>query len=162
MAALGERGYRTVKEAARSIIDEDMAKGWTVEQVRSDDARFQRDILKRKVDSEKTLPKDAVVFLDRGVPDSVVYHTIAGLDPQEVASVCKPGIYRKIFFMAPLPYEADYARSESDEVLEKLARELRSVYLDLGYEVVSIPVGTVETRVERILQHISQPFDSKL
>ena len=155
MAALGARGYRTVKEAARSIIDEGMAEGQTIEQIRSNDTQFQRDVLKRKVDAERRLPKDAVIFLDRAVPDSVVYHSIAGLDPQGVASVYSPGNYRKIFFMEPLPYSPDYARTESDEVLEQLGRALRSIYLDLGYEVVSIPVETVEKRVELILQHIS-------
>ncbi len=155
MAALRARGYRTVREAARSIIDEGVAEGRTAEMIRSDDAQFQRDVLKRKVDSERRLPKDTVVFLDRGLPESIVYYSIAGLDPEEVAGVCSRGIYRKIFFMAPPPYEPNYARSESAAVLEQLERELRSVYLDLGYEVVFIPVGTVEARVERILQHVS-------
>ena len=85
MTALGARGCRTVREAARSIIAEDTAEGRTSRQIRSNDAQFQRDVLKRKVDSERNLPKDAVVFLERGVHDSFVYHSIAGLDPQEVA-----------------------------------------------------------------------------
>lgn len=151
------RGYRTVNEAARSIIDERLAQGLTIEQIRTDDVKFQRDILKLKVDRENDLlelQKDEIVILDRALPDSIVYHSIAGLDPQEVIGLCKPGIYRKVFFMEPLPYSADYARTEDDEVLGRLEGELRAVYIDLGYDVVSVPVDTVEKRVDWIVRRM--------
>jgi predicted ATPase len=157
LAALESRGYRTVNEAARSIIDKRLAQGLTIQQIRANDAQFQRDIVKLKIDRENKLPelrKDEVVILDRALPDSIVYHRIAGLDPQEVIGLCKPGSYRKVFFMEPLPYSADYARTEGDEILERLERDLRTVYQDLGYEVVSVPVDTVEKRVDRIIQQI--------
>ena len=62
--------------------------------------------------------------------------------------------------MDPLPYAADYARTESISILDRLARELPRVYRSLGYEVVSVPVGTIENRIERIVREISEEIDS--
>ena len=154
LSALAERGYRAVKEAARSIIDERIAQGRTIDEIRSDDWRFQRDVLERKVDIERELPVEGIVFLDRAVPDSIVYYSIAGLDAKEAARFHVPGSYRTIFLMEALPYAADYARTESDTVLTQLERGLRSLYRDLGYEVVAVPVGGIEERVEMILRRL--------
>ncbi len=152
--ALAARGYRTIREAARSIIDERMAEGWTVERIRGDDARFQREILARKIAAEARAPTDAVVFFDRALPESTVYHAIAGLDPREVLRVCGRNVYRKVFFMEPLPYAADYARTESPEMLHRLEREIPAAYRSLGYEVIPVPVEPVEDRIERIIRQL--------
>ena len=56
--------------------------------------------------------------------------------------------------MAPLSYAPDQGRIETDEVLQHLERGLSSVYLDLGYEVVFVPVRTLDAQVELILQSI--------
>ena len=154
LEALSRQGFHTVNEAARSIIDECLAKGQTVEQIRAHDLRFQRDVLKRKVDTERGLLKDEVIFLDRALPDSIVYHSIAGLDPQEVVQLCQPATYRKVFFMEPLPYLKDYARTESHSMLDRLGEELPQVYRKLSYEVIRVPVATIEERVELILSQI--------
>lgn len=152
--ALAARGYRTVPEAARSIIDERVAAGWTIERIRGDEARFQREILARKFAAESRTPTGAVVFFDRAMPDNIVYHAIAGLDPAEARRLCRGNAYRKIFFMEPLPYAGDYARTESAAVLKRLERELPAAYRNLGYEVVSVPAAPVERRVERILREL--------
>ena len=154
LRALARRGFRTVNEAARTIIDERMAQGLTVDQIRSDNAQFQRDIVKLKVDVERDLPTDEVIFLDRALPDSIVYHSIAGLDPQEVQQLCERATYKKVFFMEPLPYARDYARTESDAILDRLGEELPQAYRSLAYEVIGVPVGTIEERVEWILKQI--------
>jgi len=152
--ALGRQGYRTVGEAARSIIDAGVAAGKSVDEIRSDDAGFQRAIVRHKLESEAALPRDEVVFFDRAIPDNLIYHDIAGLDPGEVIPHCRPTRYRKVFFMEPLPYQADYARTESELILGRLERELPQAYLGLGYEVVSIPALRIEERVARILDEI--------
>lgn len=156
LAALARQGFRTVHEAARSLIDERMAEGQTVEQIRANDVGFQRDVLKRKVDTERGLPTDEVILLDRALPDSIVYHAIAGLDPREVEVFCKPATYRKVFFMEPLPYAQDYARTESGSILDRLGKELPEVYRNLAYDVIRVPVGTIEERVDLILKQLDQ------
>lgn len=154
--ALGNRGLPVVGEAARALIDEHRAAGQTVEEVRRDDRAFQQAILERKIDVESELPRNRLRVFDRALPDSVAYHELAGLDPREVLKLCEPGLYRKIFFMEPVPWVRDYARTEDAPTLAWLGGRLRSVYLTLGYEVVSVPAGPLEDRVRLVRSHIDE------
>jgi predicted ATPase len=154
LAELGKAGFPVVDEAARAVIDEKLAKGLTIGDIRGNDAVFQREILERKVAAESELDPEAVRFLDRGLPDSVAYHELAGLDPGEVLRLCEPLRYRKVFFLEPLPWVADYARTETAETLDWLGRRLREVYRDLGYRVVDVPAAGLGERVSLIRSHL--------
>ncbi|MEM5794017.1 MAG: hypothetical protein QXS48_02825 [Candidatus Aenigmatarchaeota archaeon] len=37
-----------------------------------------------KLKIEETVPKDRIVFFDRGIPDSIAYFKICGLDTKEL------------------------------------------------------------------------------
>ena len=41
----------------------------------------------------------------------------------------------------------------SDKIVE-LSRELKNAYLELGYDLIEIPTGTIEQRVSFLLEHI--------
>ena len=159
---LAEMDYRTTPDAARVLIDEGMALGKTVAEIRKDEKEFQRRVLRLKMKIESELPVDEPVFLDRGVPCSVAYYALCGLDPQEARDVCRRGFYRVIFIMEPLPFKKDYARTETPEVIPYLHRSLREEYEQLGYEVIAVPVPPadlskeegVEWRVRFILDRI--------
>lgn len=155
---LGERGFRAVAEAARAVIDEGLASGRTVEEIRGDDSWFQREILRRKRDVERELRSDFAgpVVFDRALPDSIVYFELAGLDPREVRQWCQPNAYRLVFFLEPLPYQQDYARTEDSVMLRRLELGLFEVYRNLGYEVVRVPADPVPERVRRIEDEIDR------
>jgi predicted ATPase len=154
LAALEAARHATVGEAARAVIDEGIAAGRSVEAIRADDAVFQRDILHRKIENERGLSPGEIVFLDRGIPDSIAYFSMAGMDTAEVRVHSAERIYRAVFFIEPLPYAPDYARTESPEALERLEIELREAYFEFGYDVIHIPVAPVDERVGRILEHV--------
>lgn len=146
---LAERGFRTVPELARVYIDEELAKGKSIEEIRVNELEFQQRILQMKIDVEKTLPKDETVFLDRGIPDSVAYYKLSGLEKdnflENTVSECS---YAKVFLLDMVEYKKDYARTETDEERREIQHLLEAAYTEYGFEVVKVPV--METKDERV------------
>lgn len=151
---LAKLGYTIYPEAARVFIDEEIAKGKSIKEIRGNEAKFQKKILKIKIDIEKTAPKDKIVFFDRAIPDSIAYYQICGLDPKKVFKSCRRKVYRKIFFLEQLPFDQDYARAEDGKTIKKLNKLLKESYENLGYKVIDIPAISVVERVKRILKEI--------
>ena len=151
---LAKLGYLIYPEAARIFIDKEIAKGKSLKEIRSDEAKFQREVLKMKIRVENSAPKDKIVFFDRAIPDSIAYYQICGLNLKEVLKFCQNKVYRKIFFLEQLPFDQDYARIEDNETIKKLNKLLKESYQDLGYEVINIPAMSVKERVQKILTEI--------
>lgn len=153
---LAKLGYTVYPEAARVFIDQEMAKGKSLKDIRGDEAEFQKKVLKIKIDTEKIVPREKVVFFDRAIPDSIAYYQIAGSDPGEVFKFCQEKNYRKIFFFEELPFEKDYARVEDAKTIKKLNKLLKESYENLGYEVIVVPSVSVKERVKTILAEIKK------
>jgi predicted ATPase len=152
--SLAKLGYATIPEAARVFIDEEMKRGKTIEEIRRSEIEFQRKVLDIKIKIENELSKDKIIFFDRAIPDSIAYFQICGFDPKEVIKICKENTYRKIFLLERLPLEKDYARTEDNETMNKLQILLKKAYSDLGYEVIDIPIMSIEARTKMILSNI--------
>ncbi len=147
-------GYRIIPEAARILIDEEIAKGKTIEEVRKDEADFQRKVLAMKVKIENKLSREEIIFFDRAVPDSVAYYQTCGLDPKEALSVCQKDQYRKVFLMERFPFKQNGTRTEDPKTIKTLSHLFKETYEKLGYEVVSVPNMLVEERVKFIRNHM--------
>jgi predicted ATPase len=154
ISALEQLGYPVVHEVARAYIDKELKKGKSIAKIKSDILRFERHILYKKIEIEKSLSKDATVFLDRGVPDSIGYYILEGLYPDEPIKKSKQTRYNKIFFFERLLFEKDAARSEDDKIAAELDRILKESYQMLRYEIISVPILTVKDRVDFILKHV--------
>jgi len=152
--ALEQLGYPVVHEVARAYIDKELKKGKSIARIKSDILLFERHILYKKIEIEKSLSKDATVFLDRGVPDSIGYYIIEGLYPDEPIKKSKQTRYKKIFFFEKLLFEKDAVRSEDDKIAAELDRILKESYQTLWYEIISVPILTVKDRVDFILKHL--------
>lgn len=150
LALLAERGYRVIPEAARAIIDEGLARGLTTDELRLDGAKFQQDVLIRKQQTEAALPSDETILFDRGIPDTMAYCQLRGLDDSEGRKAAKQSEYSHIFVFDPLPFEQDYARIEDDEQVQRLNRLLEQAYRTQGFRVTRIPVASVEERADMI------------
>ncbi|TSC82116.1 MAG: hypothetical protein G01um101420_646 [Parcubacteria group bacterium Gr01-1014_20] len=151
---LEEMNYGVVPNAARVLIDEGLEKGIPVEETRKSEGEFQREVLARKLRDERRLLRNQITFLDNAVPCSIPYFALNEVDPQEALRFCERGLYAGVFLMDQLPYEHDYARTETEEFMLKLNGELRMAYTNLGYEVIKIPVVSPEERVRLILAHV--------
>ena len=153
---LSKLGFITCPEAARILIDKGIRSGKSVEEIRGDEAGFQRKVLKMKLEKERKMPKDKIVFFDRAIPDSIAYYQIYGLDPKEALKFCSKKRYEKIFFLKQLSFYKDYARVEDGKTIKRLNNLLKKSYKDLGYKVIDIPVMSVKERIRKILNEIKE------
>ena len=152
---LEKKGYRVVYEAARIYIDQEIAKGRTIEDIRKNELEFQKEILDLKIDIENNLPKDEVIFFDRAIPDSDAYYELCGLTGdkylEEAMNKCE---YKKVFLFDILPYERDYARTENKEEQAKLQKLLENSYKKLGLPLIKVPaMNSKEDRLEFVLNN---------
>ncbi len=151
-----KRGYKTVQEAARTWIDQELVSGKTIEEIRADEEKFQHDIVKLKVDIESDLPKTKTIFFDRGMHDSEAYlkHYDFPISSQ-LQKIFDNAAYQKVFLLEMLPvFEKDYARTEDEAFANKITELLEATYKDAGFEVVRVPVLPLPERAQFILDHI--------
>lgn len=158
---LGElegRGYRTQIEAARHVIEREVARGKNLEELRGDATAFQHEVLEMKLAWEAELPRDEIVFFDRGIPDSLAYYRHEGiLEDGELLEALKKAKYRKIFVLDLISKEnfvLDGARSETWEGAQALDALLEDAYRELGYNVQRVPVMTVKERADFIIKNL--------
>ena len=151
---LERKGYSVVHETARAFIDEELKKGHTIEQIKSDELTFERHILYTKIKNEQSLCNKEVIFLDRAVPDSIAYFKSAKLNPNEPIS--KSGLvrYKKIFLFERLEFEKDRVRSEDQAKAAELELLLENAYQSLGYHTIRVPAYSVQKRLDFILRHL--------
>ena len=147
-------GYRVVHEVARAFIDEELKKGKTIEQIKADELAFERHILYKKIKIEESLPKKEIIFLDRAVPDSIAYFKSAGLNPNEPVKKSKLVRYKKIFLFERLEFEKDRVRSENQLKAAEIELLLEKAYQILDYDIVYVPVLSIQKRTDFILQHL--------
>ena len=152
--ALARRGYSVVQEVARAYIEEQLASGLSMLQIRGDEHAFERCLLEKKAAIERKLNVRDIIFLDRAVPDSIAYYRFAGLDPSEPVAFSRHVRYKKIFLLERLPVKTDAVRKEDDPSAEALETLLIECYQALGYRLIRIPVSTVSQRTDTILQHL--------
>lgn len=153
---LAKMGFITFPDAARVLIDKEIKKGRLIEEIRKNEANFQKRILKTKIKTEEKAPKNKIIFFDNAIPCSIAYYKSCGLDPKEALRFCQKGRYKKVFFLEQFPFEKDYARTEDDIIVKKLNKFLKECYENLGYKLISIPIMSKERRVQRILKEIKK------
>jgi len=147
-------GYQTFPEAARLLIDIEQSKGKTMEEVRGDETEFQRKVLQMKIEAEKRLTTNQLIFFDRGIPDSIAYYRLCGENPAPVIKASEKRKYKKVFLLEQLPFEKDYARIENEKLAKNIQRLIQQSYIDLGYEVIKVPLKKIEERVRFILARV--------
>jgi len=151
---LEQRGFAVVHEVARAYIDAQFSKGKDLKQIKTDLPAFEGHILNAKVRIEGGLDPEAVVFLDRAVPDSIAYYELAGLDSTEPFERSRTFRYKEIFLFERIRFKTDAVRSEDDRVAAELDRLLEAAYRRLGYRPLRVPLLPVKDRIQFILQYL--------
>ncbi len=98
-----------------------------------------------------------IVFFDRGIPDVHGYMNYLGVDyPSTYIKASNKNRYSSIFLMPPWQkiYITDNERYESFEQSLAIHNHLKKTYLELDYNIIEVPTGTVEKRVQFILKSI--------
>jgi predicted ATPase len=156
---LRARGYAVQAEVARELIEECLRRGLTAEDVRRDGGKqLQKDILRIKSEREASLDPSISVFMDRGMPDSMTYFRLAGLDVAMARQACMMFHYAAVFIFDRLPFVKDGIRVEDEAAAQKIDEMLRADYQSLGYRPTSVPVMSVAERSDFILQTLGLPL----
>lgn len=152
---LEKKGYGVVYEAARIYIDREIAKGKTLDEIRKSEISFQEKVLKMKIEREKNLPKEKIIFFDRGIPDSDAYYRLHGVGEdkflKESMNKCA---YKKVFLFEMIGYEKDYARNESKEQQLQIQNLLKDSYEKLNIPVVMVPKIPPDRRLDCVLNNL--------
>ena len=153
---LRSQGYQVVPESARVLIDEETAKGKTLQEIRADEDKFQKRIIQIQVEMEKRASVEQLTFFDRGIPDSIVYYNIHGGNSAAALKESQKRRYRGVFLCEQVPFKKDYARTENQKIAHKISKLLYETYTNLGYEVIKVPLMSVEDRASLILKELSR------
>lgn len=154
LTELQKKGFRIVPESARAVVDQEMASGKTLHQVRSDKAAFQYKVTARQIKTESELPFDEMLFLDRALPDSIAYHSLHGLGPEKISKLCARGLYQRVFLLELLPFQKEAIRTEDPLTAARLHELIREAYTDLGYLVISVPVMSAKDRLRFVCDRL--------
>ncbi|MCX6764091.1 MAG: ATP-binding protein [Candidatus Nealsonbacteria bacterium] len=147
-------GHKTVPEVARSIINAEVDKGKTIEEIRANDVEFQKNIFQIKIENENKLSPEKDIFIDGAVACSIAHYQIVGLDPAPIIAEAKKRKYKKIFFLEPILFKKDYARIEDEKMAERIGQMHYKAYSNLGYNVIRVPVIPIKERINFILNKI--------
>ena len=151
---LAEKGYRISPEGARLYLEKRVASGHTKDEIFADIRALQRGIARTQVEIEAILDPDEMIFLDRGVPDSMAWFRYFGLDPNELLPACFHYRYAKVFILDQLPLKLDEFRFDDQEHPIFMEKWTRKDYTSLGYKLVGIPVLPPEERLNYFVDFI--------
>lgn len=156
LAELNKRGFHTIPEAARTVIDEALEKGISVQELRSDEKQFQDDVARMKQKTEAMHDKNSPTFFDRGMHDTVAYLNHYGFITDDwIKSLMQKATYRKVFLLESLPvYDQDYARTEDVAFRDNIHTLLHDAYAQFGMKPVLVPAMSIEDRVEFIMKEV--------
>jgi predicted ATPase len=150
--ALAGCGYTCVEEGARAIIQQQVATGgsalpWS-DRLAFAEMMLEHDICAYRTAQELTGP----VIFDRGIPDVLGYLQLCGLPrlPRFEEAARRHRYNRRVFF-APhwdAIFAQDAERKQSAEEARATYAVMFDVYSRLGYELVPLPLASVEERVE--------------
>ncbi len=150
-------GYLIRPEVARILIDNELSKGKTLQQIRGNQKKFEKDIVRIKIETEKNASKKELIFWERGLPDSIVYLKLCSVDSTKALNESKKIRYKGVFILDLLPnYEKDYARTETKKTAKEIHEALHACYTELGYSVIRVPVAPISERAQFILKHIKK------
>lgn len=150
--ALEKRGEYVVNEAASEYIrkrqSENIKEPWR-------EKDFQQRILELQLEWEGKIPiEPRRVFLDRSVYDGLAYLNESDETHKHIMKYASGKRYDKIFYVNLLnAFETTTTRRENRTDAEALGEKLKGIYRSLGYEITEIKSGSIEERINIILEN---------
>ncbi len=153
---LRKNGFSVLDETAREVLSSALISDKVINN-KENYEKLEIEIFQRQLKKESSLCKKTLLyFLDRGTIDCLAYSEVfLGYVPEEIAIHTHSGRYDKVFALERLPFVNDGVRVEgTEEEAKKIHDFLIKTYLDYGYELIHVPVMSVEERMEFILRCI--------
>jgi predicted ATPase len=161
--SLTQKGYCCYPEISREITLEAQKKG--VDQLFLQDPLLFSALLlegRREQYKKAMAAHNNPVFIDRGIPDIVAYLKYLNMDyPSHFDTACRESRYNRVFVLPPWEaiFESDNERYETFEQAKKIHEHLIRAYSALGYELIEVPEGTVEKRVQFLFEILNVDFE---
>ncbi len=162
---LRARGYAVGGDAARSIIRERKADGLSP---RPEPRIFAEQILELEMatyasanpvnNPVNNFAMSSPLFLERGVVEVVgMLKGLGVLDEQAIARLIARYPYDHVLVLPPWEdiYQMDEERDHTFEHSVRVHESTRNWYLQLGYDVVDVPVGEPDARADFILIQVT-------
>jgi predicted ATPase len=150
IGALKALGYATTEEAGRGVIRDEVGFGgdalpW------NDRERFAERMFEWELRSYRDAERrDGPVFFDRGLPDTIGYLRLEGL---EVPAWMEEEAWRlrynaRVFIAPPWKeiYGGDEERRQSWDVAVQTFEVMAQTYAGFGYELVELPRASIARR----------------
>lgn len=150
-------GYSCMHEISRDVTLEARKLG-TEQLFLTEPLLFSDKLLEGRINQFNQSKKiNQIVFFDRGIPDVQAYLNYISMDyPNDYIEAGRKYRYDFVFLMPPWEdiYTQDSERYESYEQSLAIHNHLQRTYKSLGYRVVEVPHGTVEKRIQYIVDVI--------
>ena len=157
LAELGRRGYATVEEPGRRIVQEEMlGKGLALPWV--DAIAFARRAVALALADRATVNHESGwVFFDRGLIDAAA--ALQRLTGEPALATLAPAnhYYPRVFLAPPWPeiYVIDTERRHGLSAAIAEYQHLLDVYPSLGYQVRILPKATTPERADFVLRSLA-------
>jgi predicted ATPase len=157
LGELASRGYRHTDDVARAVIRERLTAGLSP---RPEPSEFAKTILAREIAQyEQHTGSDRPVFFDRSIIDALGgLHGAGTLSDSDLTEHLERYRYNKRVFVFP-PwidiYTTDDERDHTFEHAERVYASTTRWHARCGYEVVDVPIGSVESRADFMEQRIA-------
>ncbi|MCF6308258.1 MAG: ATP-binding protein [Flavobacteriaceae bacterium] len=155
---LEKKGHQCMHEISRDIIIEAQKQG--IEQLfLTDPLLFSQKLLEgrlKQFQDTQNLEKN-FLFYDRGLPDITAYMDFTASNyPEVFTKTCQNNRYDFVFLLPPWKaiYQQDNERYETFEEAEKIHHFLLKSYKKYGYNVIEVPFGKLENRMQFILNNL--------
>ena len=153
------RGFHCKPEISREVIKEAQDKG--IDQLfLTDPLLFSRLLLegreKQYLEADKS--NKEVVFFDRGIPDAHAYMNYSNTEyPAYFIEKSNTYKYHKVFMLPPWKeiFISDNERYETFEIAVEINHHLIKTYQEIGYQIITVPFGTVKERTDFILDSLT-------
>ena len=154
---LKELNYSCVDEPARQILEEQRRiNGNGLPE--TDPGLFIELMLSRTIFQYKlNTDKCGIVFFDRGIPDLIAYADLGNLSNKVFFNASEEYRFNKNVFMfngRESIYTTDDERKMTYDQANKFGKEVREIYIHLGYFIYDMPFAGIETQTEFIINKV--------
>ena len=158
LVELGRRGYATVEEPGRRIVQEEMlGKGLALPW--ADAIAFaRRAVALALTDRAAAKHETGCVFFDRGLIDAAAALQRLTGEPALAALASAHRYHHRVFLAPPWPeiYVTDTERRHDLSAAIAEYKHLLDVYPSLGYQTTILPKATTHERAEFVLRSLSE------
>lgn len=154
-----ENGFQCQDEISREVIIEAQKEG--IDQLfLTDPILFSQKLLEGRLKQFQEIHhfEKSYIFYDRGLPDITAYMDFTNVDyPNTFIKTCNKNRYDTVFLLPPWKeiYKQDNERYESFEEAQKIHDCLLNGYDKYGYDVIEVPFGSLEDRMQFITNNLA-------